>query len=62
VGDGGGGGEGVCKGGDCGGEEELMTRLTGEAGTGTMEGNRDVEMGISGEGVKVGGEGEDRGD
>ena len=49
-------------GGGCGGGEELMVGLTGEAGTGTMKGNRDVEMRIGGEGVGAGGEGEDRGD
>jgi len=39
--------------GGCQGGEELMVGLTGEAGTGTMEGNRDVEMRIGGEGVGV---------
>ena len=33
-----------------------MVGPIGEEGIGTMEGNRDVEMGISGEGVGVGGE------
>ena len=56
------GGEGVCDGGGSGGGEELIVGPAGEEGTGTIEGNKDVEMGIGGEGVGVGGEREDRGD
>jgi len=52
----GGGGGGVCDGGDSGGVEESMVGPAWEEGTGTMEGNRDEEIGIDGEGVRVGGE------
>ena len=54
AGAGGGGGEGVCEGGGGGGGEELMVGPSGEDGTGTMKGNRVVDMGIGGEGVGVG--------
>jgi len=37
-----------------------MMEAAEEERTGTMEGNRDVEMGIDGEGVGVGGEREQR--
>ena len=39
-----------------------MVRPAEEERTGTMEGNRDVEMGICGESVGVGGEREDKED
>jgi len=55
VGAGGGGGEGVCEGGGGGGEES-MVGLAGDEGTETMECNRDMKMGIGGEGVGAGGE------
>ena len=51
---GGSGREGVCEGGGGGGGEELMVGPAGEDETGTMEGNRDVEMGIGSEGVEAG--------
>jgi len=51
----GGGGEGVCEGGGGGGEESMMGPAE-EEGTEIMEGKRDVEMEIDGEGVEVGGE------
>ena len=53
---GGGGREGVCEGGDGGGGEESMVEPEREEGTETMEDNRDMKMGISGEGVRVCGE------
>ena len=56
AGAGGGGGEGVCDGGGGDGGEESMVGPTREEGIETMEGNRDVEMGIGGEGVGVRGE------
>jgi len=62
VGAGGDDGEGVCEGGGGGEEEESMVGPAGEEGTRIMEGNEDVDMEISGEGVGVGGEREDRGD
>ena len=61
VGAGGGGGEGVCEGGGGGGGEELMMGPAGETEIRIMEGNRDVEMRIGGEGVEASGEREDRG-
>ena len=54
VGAGGGGGEGVCDGGGDRGGEELMVEPAEEEGTGAMKGNKDVKMGIGGEGVIVG--------
>ena len=61
TGSGRGSGKGVCEEGGSGEGEELMVGPAGEDGTGTMEGNRDMEMGISGEGVRAGGERGQRG-
>jgi len=62
VGVGGGSGEEVYEGGGGGGGEESMVGPAEKEGIGTMEGNRDMEMGIGGEGVRVSGGKEDKGD
>ena len=61
VGTGRGGGEEVCERGGGGGGES-MAGPTEEEGTGTVKDNKDVDMGIGGEGLGAGGVRDDRGD